>query len=90
MRNILATIAVLLSVCANAQYKETLHAHITPTNKVVTGVPDWAKSDTPPQSGLSSNEVYSVVSNSIRNSIDTEVKGKYVPFIKNIYNEYST
>lgn len=43
MRNIIATIAVLLSVCANAQYSEMLHAHITPTNKVVTSVPDWVK-----------------------------------------------
>lgn len=43
MRNIIATIAVLLSVCANAQYREMLHAHITPTNKVVTSVPDWVK-----------------------------------------------
>lgn len=43
MRNILATIAVLLSVCANAQYSEMLHAYITPTNKVVTSVPDWVK-----------------------------------------------
>lgn len=43
MRNIISIIAVLLSACANAQYSEMLHAHITPTNKVVTGVPDWVK-----------------------------------------------
>lgn len=68
MRNLIASIAVLLSVCANAQYKETLHAVISPTNKVVTSIPDWAKSNTPPQSGLSSNEVVEIINSSVDNN----------------------
>lgn len=74
-----ALLSIALAVCGIAfadTYNTVLHARISPTNRVVTSIPTWAQSATPPKSGADTNEVNALIAKYNETNLTTRINAK--------------